>query len=107
MTRNASCIQELSNVETAGAVFQLVHKRLCLGTQVEQQGVEAGESTLTMATMFLTAFRVQVSGGAKREEAFNSMHTTSTKKSSTRKLLEDNFTFHATTLIALQVDRSG
>lgn len=47
------------------------HKRLCLGKKVEQQGGEAGESALTMATMFLTAFRVQVSKGAKREEAFN------------------------------------
>lgn len=33
-----------------------------------------------MATMFLTAFRVQVRKGAKREEEFNGMHTASFKK---------------------------
>lgn len=55
--------------------MRFVQKRLCLGKKVEQHGVEAGESALTMATMFLTAFRVQVRKGAKRKQAFNCMHT--------------------------------
>lgn len=46
---------------------------------IEQDGVQAGEGTLTIATIFLTAFRVHVRKRAKREQAFNCMHTDHSK----------------------------
>lgn len=70
-------------MKTAGAVSSwhaVRAQKAALGKGVEQHGGEAGESTLTMATMFLTAFAVQVSEGAKREEAFSCMHTVHSRK---------------------------
>lgn len=75
MTLYASCIQELDKMRTTGVISNRHTEKAVFWKGIEQDGVQASEGTLTIATIFLTAFRVHVRKGAKREQAFNCMHT--------------------------------
>lgn len=46
--------------------MQLLQEEVVVETGVERYEVQAGEGTLTMATIFLTAFRAFVRGSEKR-----------------------------------------